>query len=295
MKPHTATAPLTVALAALALAALALAAGPAAADPPLSASYQLQDAGHDLDAPVALVVVTPGMDPAAFQPMVQALEEAGLDAWAVRVTLHAPLPSADADIWIASTLLPAAVATLREREPKAQDLALVGHGPGGTLALMMAQHVRPGAVAVLGPPVGPVDTAALAWLAQRQLPTAGNVDLTDPLQWQGHDMASLLLGDPPPALAPLSVDLARAWLSWASEGPPLALDSIACPVWIGAAAMDRLVPIESLRVASQELPDRQFVRFGLLRLDPEDPGSADLLREKRYLNVMAGWVSDVLD
>jgi len=291
MKPPAATATLTATL-----TALALAAGPAtAAALPLSTGYQLQDAGHDLDAPVALVVVTPGMDPAAFQPMVQALEEAGLDAWAVRVTLHAPLPPADADIWIASTLLPAAVATLREREPKAQDLALVGHGPGGTLALMMAQHVRPTAIAVLGPPVGPVDTAALAWLAQRQLPTAGNVNLTDPLQWQGHDLASLLLGDPPPALAPLSVDLAQAWLSWASDGPPLTLDGIACPVWVGAAAMDRLVPIESLRVASQALPDRHFVRFGLLRLDPEDPGSADLLREKRYLNVMASWVSDQLD
>ena len=265
------------------------------ADPPLSAGYQLQDAGHDLDAPVALVVVTPGMDPAAFQPMVQALEDRGLDAWAVRVRLTAPLPPADADLWIASTLLPAAIAELRERDPKAAELALVGHGPGGTIALMTAQHVAPRAVAVLGAPFGPIDTAAMAHLADAQLPELGNVNLSTPLDWQGHDMATLLLGDPPPPLAPLSVDLARAWLRWAQEGPPLTLADVDCPAWIGLAAMDRLVPIESARVVSQALPDRHFVRFGLLRLDPHDPGSADLLRERRYLDVMAGWVAGELD
>ncbi len=277
------------------LAASLLTATSAHADPPLSASYQLQDAGHDIDAPVALVVVTPGMDPAAFQPMVQALEDHGLDAWAVRITLFAPLPPADADIWIASTLLPAAVAALRERDPRADELALVGHGLGGTLALMMAQHVRPQAIAVLGAPMGPVDTAALSWLTAHEIPAFGNVDLSEPTPWQGHDLATLLLGDPPPPLAPLPVDLARAWVRWAAHGPPLSLEKIDCPVWVGAAAMDRLVPIESLRVASQGLADRHFVRFGLLRLDPQDPGSADLLRERRYLDAMASWVDDQLD
>ena len=279
----------------IATLALLLAAATAQADPPLQAGYQLQDAGHDLDAPVALVVVTPGMDPAAFQPMVQALEDHGLDAWAVRVRLVAPLPPADADLWIASTLLPMAVAELREREPQAEALALVGHGPGGTLALMLAQHVAPQAVAVLGPPVGPADTAAMAWLAQRELPPVGNVDLTALTTWHGHDLATLLLGDPPPPLGPLPVELARAGRRWIEQGPPLALEDIACPVWIGAAAMDRLVPIESMRVASQPLPDRHFVRFGLLRLDPQDPGSADLLRERRYLDAMASWVEGELD
>ena len=269
--------------------------GTAAADPPLQAGYQLEDAGHDLDAPVALVIVTPGMDPAAFQPMVQALEERGLDAWAVRVRLTAPLPPADADLWLSSTLLPHAVATLREREPQAERLAIVGHGPGGTMALMLAQHVQPTAVAVLGAPMGPVETAALAWLAGRELPELGSVDLTIPTVWEGHELAALLLGDPPPALAPLPVELAQAWLRWASDGPPVAFDAVTCPVWVGAAALDRLVPVESMRVASQQLPDRHFVRFGLLRLDPEDPGSGELLRERRYLDAMAGWVEGQLD
>jgi hypothetical protein len=277
------------------IAALALTTATALADPPLSAGYQLQDAGHEIDAPVALVVITPGMDPAAFQPMVQALEDHGLDAWAVRVTMVAPLPPADADLWIASSLLPAAVTRLRERNPRAETLALVGHGPGGTLALMMAQHVNPSAVAVLGAPLGPIDTAALTAMAQGELPQVGNVDLSKAADWQDHDLATLLLGDPPPPLAPLAVELARAWLGWIEQGPPLTLAEISCPVWIGAGAMDRLVPIESLRVPSQALPDRHFVRFGLLRLDPQDPGSADLLRERRYLEVMAGWVAGELD
>jgi len=75
----------------------------------------------------------------------------------------------------------------------------------------------------------------------------------------------------------------------------VAFDAVTCPVWVGAAALDRLVPVESMRVASQQLPDRHFVRFGLLRLDPEDPGSGELLRERRYLDAMAGWVEGQLD
>jgi predicted alpha/beta hydrolase len=269
--------------------------GTTLADTDKPAAYQLVDAGHELDAPVALVVVTPGLDPSAFQPMVQALEEAGLDAWAVRVRLQAPLPPADADIWIATTLLPSAAAELRERNPRAQHLALVGHGPGGTLALMSAQHIGPDAVAVLGSPVGPVESAALEWLAQRPLPELGNVDLTEPASWQGHDLARLLLGEPLPPLLPLPVELARAWVGWIERGPPLRLEAVPCPVFVGAAAMDRLVPVESLRVASQALEQRHFVRFGLLRIDPQDPGHGELLSERRYLDVTASWVREQLD
>ncbi len=277
------------------LAPLALLVAPALAESPLQAGYQLSNAGHDPDAPVALVLITPGMDPAAFQPMVQALEEQGLDAWALRLRLVAALPDEGADAWLATTLLPAAVAELRAREPRAAELALVGHGPGATLALMMAPHTKPRAIAALGPVVGPVDTAALAWLAERELPPVGSVDLREPLQWNEHDLATLLLGYPPPPMAPLAVELARDWLRWAQQGPPLDLATVECPVWIGAGAMDRLVPIESLRVPSQALPERHFLRFGLLRLDPEDPGSGDLLRGERYLNAMAEWVAGELD
>ncbi len=267
----------------------------AGAEPPPPSSFQLVDAGHQLDAPVALVVVTPGLDPEAFQPMVQALEEAGLDAWAVRVRLQAPLPPADADIWIATTLLPSAAAELRRRQPRAEHLALVGHGPGGTLALMSAQHIGADAVAVLGSPLGAIQTGALAWLAERPLPELGNVDLASPIRWGDHDLTTLLLGEPQPPLLPLPVELARAWLGWTTKGPPLDLGVVPCPVFVGAAAMDRLVPIESLRVASQGLEDRHFVRFGLLRIDPEDPDHGDLLRERRYLDVMASWVRAQLD
>jgi hypothetical protein len=279
----------------LSLVPLALSLAAATAEPVSGDSYRLRDAGHDLDAPIALVVITPGLDPTAFLSMVQALEERGLDAWAVRVNLSAPLPPDDADLWIAASLLPAAVAELRAQEPGAERLALVGHGPGGTLALMAAQHLAPTAVAVLGAPIGPVNTEVLAWLAERELPRTGNVDLSRPLAWRGHDLATLLLGDDPPPLGPLPVELAQAGLRWATRGPPLELESIPCPVWIGAAALDRLVPIESLRVPSQRIPDRSFTRFGLLRLDPADPGHADLLMDRRHLDPMANWVYEQLD
>jgi len=256
----------------------------------------LVDAGHDLDAPVALVLVTPGMSEQAFIPMVEALERAGMDAWTVRILPFAPLPDDRADEWVAQQLLPWAIQDLRKRDPRATDqLALVGHGPGGTLALMTAERAKPEAVAVLGPPMGPIDTAAAAWLAELELPPHGNVDLGAPTDWNGHDLSTLLLGEPRPALEPLPVPMARAYLRWISDGPPVTPNAIECPIWIGAGAMDRLVPIESMRVPSQTLGHRHFVRFGLLRLDPEDPGSGQLLAERRYLDVMARWVEEALD
>ncbi|MFH1465560.1 MAG: hypothetical protein ABIO70_14330 [Pseudomonadota bacterium] len=275
------------------LAPLLLAAA-ALADPPLSAGYRLVDAGHDLDAPVALVVLTPGVAEAAFQPLVTALEDAGLDAWTVAVTAVAPLPEEGADRWIAEFLLPAAVAALRAREPRAAALALVGHGPGGTLALMTAPRVAPRAVAVLGAPLGPIPSLALEELAARPLSAVGSVDLAQPHDWRGHDLATLLLGDPPLPLAPLPVPLARAWLRWAAEGPPLDPATLFFPVFVGAAALDHLVPVETVHAPAERMPDATFVRFGLLRLDLIDPEHSDLLRERRFLDEVAGWVKGQL-
>lgn len=254
-------------------------------------AFQLQDAGHDLDAPVALVVLTPGVDPAAFQPLAAALEDAGMDAWTVGIAPTAPLPEEGADAWVAEVLLPAAVAALRAREPRAADLALAGHGPGGTLALMAAPRVGTRAVAVLGAPLGPTPTAALAALAERPLPVAGSVDLARPVAWQGHDLATLLLGDPPLPLGSLPVPLARAFLRWAAEGPPLQPAALAFPVYVGAGALDRLVPVESLHLPAEGFPRGTFVRFGLLRLDRADPGHADLLRDRRTLDDLGRWLA----
>jgi len=254
-----------------------------------AASYRLVDAGHDLDAPVALVVITPGMQASSFQALAASLESDGLDAWTVQLLPSTPLPDQGADSFVAQVILPAAVTELRLRDPKADTLALVGHGPGGTLALMSAAKVAPAAVAVLGPILGPVRTAAMDWMREQPLP-AGNVDLSQPVSWQGHDLAGLLLGEPTPPLQPLATPLAAAFLGWAERGPPLDPAAVECPVWIGAGAMDRLVPVESLHAPSALFSQRRFLRFGLLRLDPADPGSADMLRDDRYHRPLAQWL-----
>jgi hypothetical protein len=264
----------------------------ALADPPVSAGYRLVDAGHDLDAPVALLVLTPGVGEAAYQPLVSALEEVGLDAWTVAVTPSAPLPAEDADRWVADRLLPEAVASLRAREPRAAALALVGHGPGGTLALMAAPRVAPAAVAVLGAPLGPIPSAALQDLAARPLPEAGCVDLAQPVDWRGHDLATLLLGAPSLPLEPLPVPMARAYLRWIAEGPPLEPANLVFPIFVGVAALDHLVPVETVHRSAGNLPDATFARFGLLRLDLYDPEHADLLRDRRFMDEVARWVRE---
>ncbi len=238
--------------------------------------------------PAALVVVTPGMGRSAFDPLVEALRSAGFDAWTAEFPPGAPLPEEGAD-HEAGAWIRAALGAIRRDDRRG---ILVGHGPGATLALLAAPGAAE-AVVALGPLLGPPDTEVARYLAT--LPVgAGSVDLAAPLAWHGHDVASLLLGEPMPPLGPLSAPLARTWQRWILEGPPLDPAAVTCPVWIAAGARDRLAPVETVRGPAGRLPDATFVRFGRLRFDRRDPGSGALLRERAVLRVMTRWLRRTL-
>jgi len=259
------------------LAAVALATRPAAAGP----------VAAPLDA-VALVVVTPGMERPAFLPLVAALECAGFDAWTVEIPPDAPLPPEGADREVAVWIRAAAGALRAGGRPT----ALVGHGPGATLALMAAPGAAD-AVVALGPLLGPPDTALSRFLAALPVPEDG-VDLGAPLAWGRHDAATLLLGSPPPPLGRLPAPLARDGQRWLAEGPPLDPAAVTCPVYVAAAARDRFAPVESIRGPADRFHRATFVRFGILRFDHRDPGSADLLSERAVLGAATRWLCRTL-
>ena len=60
-------------------------------------------------------------------------------------------------------------------------------------------------------------------------------------------------------------------------GPPLHLDQVRVPVWLGVSAGDALSPVEVVVPASRALPDRELVRFGLNRFDRADFRHGELL------------------
>ena len=239
--------------------------------------------------PVALVVVTPGLDRSAFRPLAQAFEDKGIETWTAWIPPDASWP-ADGAALEASTWIRAAA---RAAGAPGRPTALVGHGPGATLALLAAPGVAD-AVVALGPILGPPGTRVGEWLAALPVPEGG-VDLATPLAWNGHDVASLLLGTHVPPLGPLPAPLARDWQRWITEGPPLDPREVTCPVWVAAGARDRLAPVESIRRPADAFPNATFVRFGLLRFDRHDPGSADLLAERAVRRTAARWLRSTLD
>ncbi|MBN1334558.1 MAG: hypothetical protein JXB39_01205 [Deltaproteobacteria bacterium] len=243
---------------------------------------------HASEGPLALVVVTPGMEAAAFLPLALAFGDAGIETWTVWIPPGDPLPDPGA--------AQAASARIRAMAQAAgvggRPVGLVAHGPGATLALLAAPGVAD-AVVALGPLLGPPGTLLAGWLAGLPVPD-GSVDLSVPLDWRGHDAASLLLGQPEPRLGSLPAPLARDWQRWLLEGPPLDPAAVTCPVFVGAGARDRLAPVESIRSPASAFPDATFVRFGLLRFAPRDPGSLDLLDQRAVLRVSTRWLADTL-
>lgn len=241
------------------------------------------DAGRPMPpgTPVALVVATPGLSPAAHQPLVDALEAEGLDAWLLVLDPeHQDLQDA------VETVLPAARAAL----PSARH-ALVGHGLGGTLAAQAATRDPPLALALLGAPLAFPSSALATWLCEQPVP-AGGVDLSrqGEARWNGLPVLETLLGSPLPELDRVGA----AWLgdlcAWGAAGEAVDLRTLAAPVWVGVGDLDELGPPE--RVRPWLPPQAEFVRFGLLRLDTREYRSVDLLAEGRPARALAGWLSE---
>ena len=240
-------------------------------------------------APVALLVMTPGYAPEAYDALVAALE--GRHGRLAVQRLRCPLADQSVEA-IVREAIPSAMAESGAR-------ALIGHGLGGTMAAMAVAegHAAPEALALLGAPLA-VDPLALhRWLAARPLPLPSDaVDLTvlSEVPWreaQGSAMR-LLLGDPLPPLEAVS----PAWLAevqgWAAGGGlSVDLRSAAVPVWAGCGGLDNLAPAEWMRPM---LPGDSFERYGYLRLEDSDPDSSELLRHEAALGDMARWLRAVL-
>lgn len=240
-------------------------------------SWELRDLQPKHDRDTVLVVVTPGFEPASFDPLADYLVKKGHD---VRVLSFPCLPDDAADYR----------RSLSEAEGTLPPHAVVAHGLGATLVL--GGDIRAEQLALLGPVLGPPRSAAAELVAGAllgpqvdlgvnldQWSSGRSVDLTASLPFEDREVAEVLLGDAPPlqtcASGPLAVEVQR----WYREGPDLDLASVAVPTWVGAGLLDRIAPVEVLVPASRALPERRLTRLGITRLDGRDLDHLGMLRD----------------
>ena len=241
---------------------------------------RLRDAGRPMPAgtPVALVISTPGVAAPAYDALVEALEAEGLDAWLATF----PVGAQDPD-----TIVARGIPAARQALPAA-PLALVGHGPGGTLAARAALLDPPQALALLGAPLAPPTSALVRWLCAQPVPDDGLDLATVQGTWADQPVLPLLLGAPPPPMERASAAWLRGLQAWAEGGAPVDLSAAAFPVWAGTGLLDEVAPAEGVR---PWLGAGEHIRFGYLRLDPEAYDQAGLLREARPTVALARWVA----
>ena len=212
----------------------------------------LTDAGRALpDRRPALVVVTPGVSPAAYDVWVAAIEDAGLDAWIVT------FPGVT---WTVDTAV-AGVEEAFTAVAKGREAPVVAaHGYAGVLVLLAP--IEPAALALVGTPLGPQPVVVLTQ------PPPG--DATLGLPW-----APELLG--PLAVEPTSGELGRAYAAWAVSIPDYAPPR--CRSLVVASGIDPVAPPEVVRLPSQSWPDRRWMRVGMLGLDPKELPHGELLSD----------------
>lgn len=247
-------------------------------------SFDLTDAGRPMPAgtAVALIVATPGFAAPAYDTLVHALEAEGVDAWLLRLPLHAQ--GVDAAV---TQALP-----LARRSLPTAPLALVGHGLGGTLAARAALVEPPDALALLGAPLAPPSSALVTWLASLPVPDDGlDLATVGTASWRGQPALPLLVGATLPPLQRVSATWLRDLQGWVARGDPIDLSAAAFPVWAGVGLLDEVAPAEVVR---PHLGAHEFVRFGYLRLDLQSFDHAGLLAEQRPVNALARWVEQSL-
>lgn len=247
----------------------------------------VQDVGLIQDAPIALVVITPGVDLSSYQGLFYELESNNLDAWAVTLPLNEPLPE-NADQHIAEVLLPNVVTQLRIKKQD-KPIILVGHGFGGTLALMSAPYTKPEYIATMGALLEENNYKLFEWFSSLEVPTI--VDPNLPLNWNNQEAVTLALGIKP-NLERLSGIMVKTYQKWLKYGPSIEWEKITMPTLLCVGALDRISPPESVHKNVKNFPKGEFVRFGLLRRDPSDPGHGEMLLEKRYQQHLARWIKN---
>jgi hypothetical protein len=258
------------------LLALLLAATPASA----GVTQAARSLGKD--APRALLVVTPGLALRETDALVAGIEAAGVDVFQISFG-----PGEQEPAHMRAAIV-AGVAALR-----GPPVALVGHGPGGTLAVQAAVEARPDAVAVVGAPLVSAEQRLTTWLARREVPALGLTPAdAAAATWNENPVLPLLLGENAPALAPMDAPWLVELQSWTRPGWTAGAVGVTAPLWVGAGALDNLAPPEAVHPG---VPDgATFVRFGLMRLDPADPSNTDLLRWPAVAEEMGAWLRTTL-
>jgi hypothetical protein len=212
----------------------------------------------DPDAPVALIVTTPGIAPSAYMQWVEALEDAGFDA---------KLLVFEADS------LQDIVDEIRRTTAALEGpgYVLAAHGYGGVLALLA--HPNPRRLALVATPLGP-QVADIRWPGE--IPSMG---LPWPKTWIGS------IED-----APLDPVLARTYRSWAVEFPEFTPPQM--PTYLASSGRDPVAPPETVRLPSADWPRRTWKRVGPLSLDPHELTHAEMLTDASLARDMAKFLGE---
>jgi len=221
--------------------------------------------------PSALVVVSPGMERMAFQPLIDELVASSIDVRILR--FGCDLPGVDAHLSRLDEVVRAG----------AEDEVLVAHGYGATLLLLGAEHLPTRRLVLLAPVVGPVQGPLVDHLSA--LPIGLSLDLGEALLWREMDAWALMVGGSHRGRC-VSAEAAREAQAWLRTGPPLHLLQVSSPVWLGVGAGDEVSPLEVVVPMTRALPARTLVRFGINRFDAADFSHGELLESPQVLRAV---------
>lgn len=240
--------------------------------------------------PVVLLVETPGFDPAAFRGLVQAAEAEGLGVLALRLP-----PECHGAAGLVQRDVPRAIASVRDR-----PAAVVAHAWGATLTVQalasMDPEDHPEALALLGAPLRWEPRALWTALARTMPPHQAwplRALWRDRPQVDGLDPLGLLLGDDRVPLSRMGASLAQTLATWNDAGHTAPASELPLPVYVAAASLDRLAPVESTRPLLS--PSQTFVRYGRLHRMPHEVDHSFLLVDPRPARDLARWVRGALE
>lgn len=191
-----------------------------------------------------VVVGSPGVPAEAYDAWTGRMAHGGRDVQFVAASCDATLDSLIADVIEVASHSPG-------------ELVLVGHGLGGTVAVMAAPQVSPVRLVLLAPVLGWKHPSK----ALEEAAAGGGAGV---LEIAGGNCAFSPIGES-----------AAQWV--VTRTVPVALDQIDAPAWIGVSLGDNVASVEDVVPASRDLARRELVRFGFDHLNRTDFDHGQLL------------------